>query len=257
MARLVLMELSVIQSLRVCLAAMIFFVVPVATPTLAQDRAERSVITAHDLPLSAEYARDVRFRRLQTEVTYIDRLQGEIPMDGRPLPPPAEERPDRDGEPVSRFEGFSQLVLLALAVGAIVLLVRNWTAIRDRLTGAPAIGGRAEDRRAAGGDASTGAPIDGLLARLSGMEDRREALVLLLKAVLNAAARQNDLRLGRSETARELMRRLPRSWRHLDNARHLVMAEELVQFGGRPLPQPLFEDCLRRAAPILADREVA
>lgn len=246
-----------IQSLRVCLAAMIFCVVPVATPTLAQDRAERSVITAHDLPRSAEYARDVRFRRLQTDVIYIDRLEGEIPMDGRPLPPPEEERSDRGDASVSEFEGISQFVLLALAVAAIVLLVRNWTAIRDRLTGAPAAGGRTENETAGSGEASASAPIDGLLARLSGMEDRREALVLLLKAVLNAAARQNDLRLGRSETARELMRRLPRSWRHLDNARHLVMAEELVQFGGRPLPQPLFEDCLRRAAPILADREVA
>ena len=82
-------------------------------------------------------------------------------------------------------------------------------------------------------------------------EDRREALVLLIENLLPAAARQNSIRLGRSETAREIIRRLPHGWALLPELKRIVMTEELVQFGGRDLPERTFEDCLRRAAPIL------
>ena len=37
----------------------------------------------------------------------------------------------------------------------------------------------------------------------------------------------------------------------MPDLKRIVMTEELVQFGGRELPESTFEDCLRRAIPIL------
>ena len=86
------------------------------------------------------------------------------------------------------------------------------------------------------------------------MADREAAIVLLLQAALQEAATANGLRLSRSETAREFLRRLPPGWAHGSSLRRLVMAEELVQFGGRILAEETFEQCLHDAAPILGQR---
>lgn len=213
-------------------------------------------ITPFDLPRTPTPTPMVEVRPLQQDIIYIDQLTGEIPMDGALLPPPPEvpEVPDL-GEGLRASELVTRLVLAAMLAAMLWALWRNREAIAERLTGAP--------RSAKSKPRKTSAPAQpirddtGLLAELRRMKDRRAALVLLLQAVLRAAAQQNGLRLGRSETARELLRRLPNGWEHLDPARNLVMTEELVQFGGRPLPDPLFEACLTQAAPILSEPTVS
>ena len=108
-----------------------------------------------------------------------------------------------------------------------------------------------KNRRKPGKEGKKAGTLNGLLEQINAMPDRRAALILLLQHSLRRAATDNDLRLGRSETARDILRRLPAQWTHFAALRKLVMAEELVQFGGRALAEATFEECLRTATPIL------
>ncbi|MSU88107.1 DUF4129 domain-containing protein [Rhodobacteraceae bacterium 2CG4] len=212
-------------------------------------------ITGHAFETNPAYERRVLLNRLQTDLVYVDRLRGEIPLDAAPAPPDA-----RAAEPASDRSGVlrltTRLALLLLVGLAAVALFRRRGWLAERFGPLPQ-GRRA--RRTAAPARPDAAPAEGaaLLARLRAMTDRRAALVALLSATLDAAAEQNGLRLGRSETARELLRRLPRDWPHLPALRTLVMTEELVQFGGRPLPGPTFHACLGAAAPILTPAQGA
>ena len=207
-------------------------------------------ITGHVIETNPAYERRVLLNRLQTELVYVDRLNGEIPLDGAP-PPPDKPRDDSATEVSDTLQMVTRLALLLLIGMTAAMLYRNRGWLAERLGALP----DARRPRVARKSPSDDAPpvIDGaFLARLRAMTDRRAALVDLLGAALSAAAEQNGMRLGRSETARDLLRRLPDRWPHLPALRALVMTEELVQFGGRPLPEATFEDCLSTAAPILS-----
>jgi len=86
------------------------------------------------------------------------------------------------------------------------------------------------------------------------MDDRRAALVLLLNRALQRAAELNGMVLVRSETARGMLRALPRGWPHLAALRRLVEEEELVHFGGRDIREQAFGECIEIARPLFAER---
>lgn len=212
--------------------------------TVAQESVP-PVITPYDVTRDAGYERSVLLRRLQTEVVYVADLQGELPLDGVPLPPP-EDTPRRDGNGEQTIG--RAVVLVGLAVLLVLIFVNRQYLFRllgrdGKATPAPHTVTSAAPAGAA--------PDLGLLARLASAADREAALVELLQAALAAAARANGLRLGRSETARDFLRRLPRDWPHLSNLRTIVMTEELVQFGGRPLAAEAFQTCIAEARPIM------
>ena len=83
-----------------------------------------------------------------------------------------------------------------------------------------------------------------LLAELGTIADRRLALQRLTEHALARATHANGLRLIRSQTARDVVRFLPAAWRHVDALDLVVRTEEAVRFGGGPLPDALFADCL-------------
>lgn len=220
-----------------------------------------SYIIGFDLPADPAYQQAIRFSRLQSDLVYIDRLDGPIPMEGVPLrsaPESVEGRSDGGTELFEASQLVSRVALGILALFLVVTLIKGRRGLLHRL-------GRNPDDAARAGTAAAAAAIAeppdeshmALIERLRGMSDRERALVALIEAALTSAAMQNRLRLGRSETARELLRRLPSSWPHITGLRRLVMTEELVQFGGRPLAETTFEDCLRRALPILRAGETA
>ena len=220
-----------------------------AAQGLGQDSAGAPVITAHDLPRNDRYAGRTRWSRLQTDITYVDRLEGEIPLDGRAPPRPGPE--DQGGpEDLPTLKWLSRALLAAVAIVLVAVLWRYRHAILTR-TGRDGAAATARGNAPALNAQSDG-PDARLVDRLLAMADRRQALVLLTGAVLDAAARANGLRLGSAETAREFLRRLPGDWHHLSALKRLVMTEELVQFGGRPLPEPTFVSCVEAARPILA-----
>lgn len=223
---------------------------PVLLAEPAQAIADDGSITPYDLPRNSAYEREVRFSRLQDDITYVESRVGPLPLDGLTVEAPARPSDTEAGDRTLRLGARLGLVLLAAAM--LVLGFRNRHILADRFGGDTRMPTRAAartDDRVTG--AMTAAP--GLIGRLRAMTDRRAALVRLIEAVLGAAAQANGLRLGRSETARELLSRVPRDWPHFSALRGLVMAEELVRFGGRPLPDATFEACLDRAAPILSE----
>ena len=211
--------------------------------------AQESRITEHELSKNQQYLDAQGFSRLQTDLVYIDRLEGEIPMDGAPAYKPPEPPPERvDDRPVE----ITNQVLLGLILAIAIFLawkfgrpvLERWGFVSRNIRR----GHETWEARQVGPVVVTDPD---LIARLRGMADREAALIQLLEAVLPAAAGANGMRLTRSETARELLRRLPASWPHMADLRRIVMTEELVQFGGRPLAEESFLDCLDRAVPIL------
>ncbi|WP_112322438.1 DUF4129 domain-containing protein [Oceanibium sediminis] len=206
-------------------------------------------ITPHEVTRNPDYMDALMLRRVQADITYIAELEGELPLDGLPLEPPPEPADDvRDVDAQADLLG--RIVVFG-GLAALALLLFSKRAALGHLLG----GGRARPDQARSAGKQVDAPEEstptGLLTRLSRAKNREAALVELLEAVLSAAARANGLRVGRSETARELLRRLPRDWPHLGGLRTIVMTEELVQFGGRPLAPEAFRTCLHEAHPIL------
>lgn len=224
---------------------------PVVGPMLVAGplQAQAPQYTSHELNTNEAYDRRVMFNRLQTELVYIDRLDGEIPLDGK-APPASQED---DNAPTELSDAFRLAMRIALAIAVVtflVLLYRNRGWLAERFDGLQP--GQRPRSKPATRQSSDDTLDPALIARLRAMTDRRAALVELLREALRAAAEQNGMRMGRSETARELLRRLPRGWHHLPALRSIVMAEELVQFGGRPLADATFETCLTQATPILS-----
>ena len=56
--------------------------------------------------------------------------------------------------------------------------------------------------------------------------------------------------LGRSQTAREILYRLPKDWLHIDALARIVRVEERVQFRGEDLPEAVFQESLELAKPM-------
>ncbi|MHA3914217.1 DUF4129 domain-containing protein [Halovulum sp. GXIMD14793] len=205
----------------------------------------------------ADYRASVRFRNIQSEMFYVDRNMGDLDLDGLPDPPvDRSEELVRGDAPVSTRTRLSENIATIALIGLLATLgylaykyggrARDGFARPDK--------GRRNNRRSAPIEEQRQikrARTQELIARLLDMEDRHAAMVELIHHVLDAAATRHDLRLGRSETSRDFLRRLPEDWPYLADMRRIVIAEELVQFGGRPLITRTFEDCLRRATPIL------
>lgn len=221
----------------------------IAGPAAAQRDPD---ITRLDVPLTSSgeaYRKSVRFGRIESELYYVDTLNGEIPL-GRP---PKLARPPDVPEPVDGPDWRRLAIFGGILAALIFLFLRaggGFGALAVRKPGDADRAARNGAKRSARDRGNAGSP-KGLLAQISAMPDRRAALILLLQHSLRQAAKAHDLRLGRSETARDILRRLPTQWVHAAALRRLVMAEELVQFGGRALAEATFEECLRTAAPIL------
>ncbi len=113
---------------------------------------------------------------------------------------------------------------------------------------------RGAERTQAGKDPKeTGASVVGgreFFTRLQAMADRREAMILLLKRCLELALDANSMALGRSQTAREILFRLPKTWLHIDALARIVRIEERVQFRGEDLPESVFQESLELAKPM-------
>ncbi|MFQ5622495.1 MAG: DUF4129 domain-containing protein [Paracoccaceae bacterium] len=191
------------------------------------------------------YRQSVRYSRIETELYYIDRLNGEIPL-GRPprleRRRPARQRQAPDWQNMLLYGGvFAGLVILLVRAGGGLgaLRVQRLEDTGRRQGGGTAVGGKSADAQTKG------------LAEILAMRDRKRALVLLLRHSLQSAAASRGLTLARSLTAREILRLLPPDWQYLPALRRLVTTGELVQFGGRDLSEATFEECVSAVRPML------
>ena len=170
----------------------------------------------------AAYLDAARWRGLQTEVVYL--RPGAAPPAGEVAVPAAPGAPDPEAERRA----------WAIAAGMVLLLVLAFAVWHGR--GIPVPFGAVRDRLRRGRHAASGEPAaavgaaspDEFLATLAAMPDRRTAMILLVGQALERAAQVNGLRLGRAQTARDVLRTLPRRWPHLDALARLVSEAELV-----------------------------
>ncbi|MEM6489967.1 MAG: hypothetical protein AAF677_17130 [Pseudomonadota bacterium] len=99
---------------------------------------------------------------------------------------------------------------------------------------------------------ATETPLD--LSAIEAMADRRAALIALGRAALARAAMANDLRLGRSWTYRDALRRIPRGWRGYPALASIARASEIAHFGGRPVDEMAFRQHLELARGLFGGR---
>lgn len=93
---------------------------------------------------------------------------------------------------------------------------------------------------------------DAFLQRIAAMEDRKQALVELLRYCLLHAADTTGTRLVRSDTERVVLERLPHNMPGRDLLGNLLQETELVHYGGRMLPESQFTTLLASARSLLS-----
>lgn len=212
---------------------------------------------------TSRYLEVAERRRVQAEIDYLN--PGD-PLDlDRAAIRERRNRP-RDGEreplwemPTSRWSRlFISVVVLA---GLAVVFLQNASGGLVSLGRSPKDAGKPARKAVApraARDSADALPTSeaAFLARIEQMDDRREALHLLAGRLLAAAAAETDINPGRSWTARESLRALPKSWVNLGDLRHLIRQAELAWFGGREVTDTVFDDCLDRARRIMKLRAV-
>ncbi len=199
-----------------------------------------------------EFKETIGRSRVETELIYLDPLADEtLPREAAKAAPAKSQTPD-----LSRY---LLILILIVVLGAIVLFASKFAPKTTISMWSPKDGMRSGgNRNKPVGDAAS--PLNALagnqfLNELRTMTDRRAALILLSKRALEHATEIHGLPLGRSQTAREILRRLPRSWDHHAALSKIVGFEERVQFGGRDLPEPVFQESLSLAEPLFQDRQ--
>lgn len=200
-------------------------------------------------PRNTDYEAALWGSGVSSEVTYL-RPSSIFEPERTRIPEPEPDQPSIDAGSRT-FWGIVFAVLLAVVVWIFLTHARG-VGVGFRVTSdKPRARTGAGDKTSAI-EATTDGPVDAFLRALEAMEDRREAIILLVGRLLESAAQDNKVRLGRAQTARDVVRVLPRDWRHLDALRRLVREAELVHFGGRDLPQDRWQTCLAAARPILS-----
>ena len=198
-------------------------------------------------PPNAAYL-DAVPRGVQAEIIYMRpsaAFDPEAIAEGEPPRPPR----TMDAEAERRTWGIVFGVLLVA-----VLVFAAWFGGRIPVSfrGRAADGCRRGPETAGETAAAPPLPADAFLDRLRAMADRRMALILLVGRALEAAAAANGLRIGRAQTARDVLGAVPRRWPHFDALRRLVREAEVVHFGGRDLPEARWRECVEAARPLLA-----
>lgn len=202
---------------------------------------------------NAAYLEAIRGLDLQAEIIYLppnEPLDLAEPLAAQPKPaPPASPQ-------ILRW------LLIAIAAAALSLLA---ALVLRNSSGGRAIFARPLDRERGHGAAQppptavAAAPAPGfrLLAELAALSDRRQALQRLTEYTLDRATRANGIRLGRSQTARDVLAFLSPGWRHIGALNLIVRTEEAVRFGGAPLADGVFADCLAAVRPLFAEHGAA
>jgi len=229
----------------------LLFAIPfLASPLLAQEAA----LTTPEISTSGQaYLEAVARKGIDTDVVYFDPT-AEAPELATQERLETIERPQRN-----TWFGPSEawpygLVAAAILIGLIMLSLRfggNFGIMLQPSADNPHAARRAKQASATG----LATFQDRNLAQITGMADRRAALILLTQNALRKAVTANGLLLQSSWTDRDALRRLPADQTHLKALRELVLASERVQFGGRDVSEPEFVHHVSQITPLF--RELA
>lgn len=202
-------------------------------------------------PLNAAYQDAIWGTGIRAETIYLRPEATFTPTGNTEIKVP--EAAEHAGDIDARERWFWAIVFTLVLAAIIYVFVRNagGVAVSFRRTGDDPKAARTADGRNSGGGSGDQEGLEAFLAGLAAMADKRAALILLAGRTLERAADANGLRLARAQTARDVLRALPREWEHLAALRRLLHEAEVVHFGGRGVPPLRWEACVAAARPIL------
>lgn len=198
------------------------------------------------------YRKTVDAYGIDTTVQYFDPNgpAPELKTDKNVEKPDREDRWNVDTE-LDRIGDPTTIITIALLALVAFLFFKYGGAIGLSARKEPDEGTRSRPELDQGLHDLTAVEVRGL-AGVRAIKDRRRALIVLLKQVFQRAAEDNDMRIERSWTAREALRRIPEGWPHMATLASLARDTELAYFGGRTVDEDMFEAHLNAAKPVLA-----
>ncbi|WP_428648966.1 DUF4129 domain-containing protein [Roseibium sp.] len=214
--------------------AIVFLLFPAS---LIPSNAQEAVEEPYQIGKSGEdYLRSIRLRGVDPDVTYFDPSAPAPDLDTEQQP----ERPqeDKKDKPIETGRWTTGLIAGALLLAIGYMFLRFGGGLTVSL-------GRNSENPGRDGPRKPSVRPDwaertGTFDEILRIEDRRRALVLLMHKALAAMATANGVLMQRSWTARDALRHIPGDQTHRDILRSLVLASELVQFGGRDITEDEF-----------------
>ncbi|MBB3590650.1 hypothetical protein FHX08_000994 [Rhizobium sp. BK529] len=223
-------------------------------PALAQGSSQQG--GTGDRPLSvvgSEYAAQCALNGVRCKLTYRDGAEKSKRVPDATLSP--NKRSFSSQEPAPAIDGPLAVILVLVALAAVIGLALYFGNGGVLLSSVPRDvkkrqGEAPESWRTS--DAGTEERPSDFLRRIASMEDRRQALVLLLRHCLLHAADVTGTRLFRSDTERAVLARLPVHMPDRERLEHLLTETELVHYGGRPVAESHFGALLVSARSLLS-----
>ncbi|MAC90039.1 MULTISPECIES: DUF4129 domain-containing protein [Maricaulis] len=206
--------------------------------------------------IATNYADAIERRGLQLPIDYLD-----ADADWRARA----NLPDTNDSASVRFPWLAALTLAkvllwmfyALAAGVLIFII--YLAVRH------GVGLRVDSRKIQDVESAPKTAMSGpgivdqpllTLEEIARLTDAAKALGALQRLVLAAAAEATGSALRRSETAREVLRRLPRDWTHYRVVATLVQTAERVRYAGQSIDASGVEGLIADARPVLVHRTV-
>lgn len=228
-----------------CLALLIFSNVP-----SGHVQAQEAVAEPMQLGPSGEAYLRAKGRGVNADVGYYDPTRAVPPLETRQrVTRQAEEERERSQTTLDR----SVMTLITVVVlGIVVFLFIRFggsmsVSLRSQAEDVARDEKRARGSKAGPLDAENLQPIRQILRN----PDRKMALILLARALLVQVVEANGLLLQRSWTARDALRRLPKTQPNLLALQNLVLASERVQFGDRDITEDEFTQHVQDITPLL------
>ena len=196
-----------------------------------------------------DYLRSVRRRGISTDVAFFDRTGPAPALDTTVTPETDTQSRDTD----LSLGGRAVWIIISIVVIATLVLLFS------RLGGASVVDFNAQPQtgksRRQKKDRRKGAATSALPAELSQIlqiTDRRAALLELMRTSLVKAADLHQIRLQRSWTARDALRRIPKDWPLRPPLQTVLTAAERAHFGGRAVSEDDFKAHVEQIAPLFA-----
>ncbi|MEL7343421.1 MAG: DUF4129 domain-containing protein [Pseudomonadota bacterium] len=221
----------------------------ICTDISAQSQAEPRVEPLEITPSGAAYLQSLRFRGIEANVAYYDPTRPAPALETTAEPP---RQSDRSGPSGDQVQVIDLIISIAIISGVIAVVYFFGGQMGLSLGGAVKNAERDENGRAMPINAF-GSTLPKRLQDILEMQDRRAALMALAQYALARVITANGLRLQRSWTVRDALRRIPHEQSHLAQLRALVLAAEGVHFGARDVTEDDFNVHVKATQPLLRE----
>ena len=214
-------------------------------------QAQEAVAEPLELGPSGEAYLRAKGRGVNANVGYYDPTRAVPPLETRQRVTPQAEDQDRERGEWTMDRSVTTLITVVVLGIVVFFFVRFGGSMSVSLRSQAEDVSRSEKRARSSKmgelDAESLQPIRQILRN----PDRKMALILLARALLVQVVEANGLLLQRSWTARDALRRLPKTQPNLRALQNLVLASERVQFGNRDITEDEFSQHVQDVTPLL------